>query len=55
MGLRNLSKRASENLLQVIVFGVSLTFLIVLAETRSDLVNTWRSSLDQDTPNYFFF
>ena len=46
MGLRNLSKRASENLLQVIVFGVSLTFLIVLAETRSDLVNTWRSSLD---------
>ena len=55
MGLRNLSKRASDNLLQVIVFGVSLTFLIVLAETRSDLVNTWRSSLDQDTPNYFFF
>jgi putative ABC transport system permease protein len=55
MGLRNLSKRSSENLLQIIVFGVSLTFLIVLAETRSDLVNTWRSSLNQDTPNYFFF
>ena len=55
MGLRNLSKRSSENLLQVIVFGVSLTFLIVLAETRSDLVNTWRSSLNEETPNYFFF
>ena len=41
--------------MQVIIFGLSLLFLIVLAETRTDLVDSWNKSLDEDAPNYFLF
>jgi len=27
----------------------------VLAETRTDLVDSWSETLDEDTPNYFLF
>ena len=30
-------------------------FLIVLAETRTDLVDSWTETLDEETPNYFLF
>ncbi|MDA8780667.1 FtsX-like permease family protein [Gammaproteobacteria bacterium] len=55
LGLKNLIQRGNESILQVIIFGLSLLFLVVLAETRTDLVDSWSETLDEDTPNYFLF
>jgi putative ABC transport system permease protein len=55
MGLRNISRRRNTSVLQIVVFGLSLTFLMVLTETRTDLIESWKETLKEDTPNYFFF
>jgi putative ABC transport system permease protein len=55
LGLKNIVQRGNDSILQVIIFGLSLLFLVVLAETRTDLVDTWSKTLDEDTPNYFLF
>ena len=55
LGLKNIVQRGNESILQVIIFGLSLLFLVVLAETRTDLVDSWSETLDEDTPNYFLF
>ncbi len=55
LGLKNISKRSSESILHIVVFGLSLMVLMVLSETRSDLIDTWKASLPEKTPNHFFF
>jgi putative ABC transport system permease protein len=55
LGLKNIVHRRSESVLQIVVFGLSLMFLMVLAETRTDLIDSWKEALKEDTPNYFFF
>lgn len=55
LGLKNIVHRRSESVLQIVVFGLSLMFLMVLAETRTDLIDSWKETLREDTPNYFFF
>ena len=55
LGLKNIVQRGNDSILQVIIFGLSLLFLVVLAETRTDLVDSWSEALDEDTPNYFLF
>ena len=55
MGLRNISRRRNTSVLQIVVFGLSLTFLMALTETRTDLIESWKETLNEDTPNYFFF
>ena len=55
LGLKNIVQRGNDSILQVIIFGLSLLFLVVLAETRADLVDSWTETLDEDTPNYFLF
>ena len=55
LGLKNILQRGNDSILQVIIFGLSLLFLVVLAETRADLVDSWSETLDEDTPNYFLF
>lgn len=55
IGLKNLIHRGNETILQVIIFGLSLLFLIVLTETRTDLIDSWTETLDEETPNYFMF
>jgi putative ABC transport system permease protein len=55
LGLKNIVQRGNDSVLQIIIFGLSLLFLIVLAETRTDLVDSWSETLDEDTPNYFLF
>ena len=55
LGLKNIVQRGNDSILQVIIFGLSLLFLVVLAETRTDLVDSWSETLDEDTPNYFLF
>ena len=55
LGLKNISKRRGESILHLVVFGLSLMALMVLTETRSDLINSWKQSLSEETPNHFFF
>ena len=55
IGLKNLIHRGNETILQIIIFGLSLLFLIVLTETRTDLIDSWTETLDEETPNYFMF
>jgi len=55
LGLKNIVQRGNDSILQVIIFGLSLLFLVVLSETRTDLVDSWTETLDEDTPNYFLF
>jgi putative ABC transport system permease protein len=55
LGLKNIVQRGNDSILQIIIFGLSLLFLVVLAETRTDLVDSWSETLDEDTPNYFLF
>ena len=55
IGLKNIVSRGNESILQIIIFGLSLLFLIVLAETRTDLIDSWSETLEEDTPNYFLF
>ncbi|RCL38909.1 MAG: hypothetical protein DBW98_01975 [SAR86 cluster bacterium] len=55
IGLKNIVNRGNESILQIIIFGLSLLFLIVLAETRTDLIDSWSETLEEDTPNYFLF
>ena len=53
-GLANLARRRTESVVQIIAFGLGLTALLLLAVIRGDLISSWRSSLPQDAPNYFF-
>ena len=46
LGLKNIVQRGNDSILQVIIFGLSLLFLVVLAETRTDLVDSWTETLD---------
>lgn len=55
IGARNIIQRGNESILQIIIFGLSLLFLIVLTETRTDLIDSWSDTLEEDTPNYFLF
>ena len=55
LGLKNIVQQGNDSILQVIIFGLSLLFLVVLAETRTDLIDSWTETLDEDTPNYFLF
>ncbi|GIT34965.1 MAG: hypothetical protein Ct9H300mP4_12840 [Gammaproteobacteria bacterium] len=54
LGLKNISKREGEHTAPG-CFGLSLMALMVLTETRSDLINSWKQSLSEETPNHFFF
>ena len=53
-GLANLARRRGGSVIQVMAFGLGLTALLVLAILRGDLITSWRNSLPQDAPNYFF-
>ena len=55
LGLKNIVHRGNESILQIVIFGLSLVFLLVLAETRTDLVDSWTDTLQEDTPNNFLF
>jgi len=52
-GLANLARRGRESIVQVVAFGLGLMVLLLLAVVRKDLLDDWRASLPQDTPNYF--
>ena len=52
-GLANVSRRGRASAVQVVAFGLGLTVLLLLTLVRTDLLDGWRQTLDQDAPNHF--
>jgi len=52
-GLANVSRRGRDSAVQVVAFGLGLTVLLLLTLVRTDLLEGWRATLDEDAPNHF--
>ncbi|MDH3303968.1 MAG: FtsX-like permease family protein [Gammaproteobacteria bacterium] len=52
-GLANVSRRGRASAVQVVAFGLGLTVLLLLTLVRTDLLEGWRQTLDEDAPNHF--
>ena len=46
-------RRRNQNVLQVMVFSVTIMSLLILTLLRTDLIDEWQAQLPQDTPNHF--
>ena len=46
-------RRRKQNVLQVMVFSVTIMSLLVLTLLRTDLISDWQAQLPEDTPNHF--
>ncbi|MCY4269614.1 MAG: ABC transporter permease [Gammaproteobacteria bacterium] len=46
-------RRRWQNVLQVMVFSVTIMSLLILSLLRTDLIEDWRAQLPEDTPNLF--
>ena len=52
-GLANVARRGRASAIQVVAFGLGLTVLLLLTFVRTDLLDGWQRTLDQDAPNHF--
>jgi putative ABC transport system permease protein len=52
-GLANVSRRGRDSAVQVVAFGLGLTVLLLLTFVRTDLLDGWQRTLDEDAPNRF--
>jgi putative ABC transport system permease protein len=52
-GLANVARRGRDSAVQVVAFGLGLTVLLVLTFVRTDLLNGWQRTLDENAPNHF--
>lgn len=46
-------RRRTQNVLQVMVFSVTIMSLLILTLLRTDLIDDWQAQLPEDTPNHF--
>lgn len=46
-------RRRKQNVLQVMVFSVTIMSLLILTLLRTDLIDDWQGQLPEDTPNHF--
>lgn len=46
-------RRRSQNVLQVMVFSITIMSLLILTLLRTDLIDEWQAQLPEDTPNHF--
>ncbi len=46
-------RRRKQNVLQVMVFSVTIMSLLILGLLRTDLISDWQAQLPEDTPNHF--
>jgi putative ABC transport system permease protein len=53
-GVANLSRRRAESVLQIVAFGTGIMVLLMLGIVRNHVEDSWRHSLPEDLPNYFF-
>jgi putative ABC transport system permease protein len=52
-GLANVARRGRDSAVQVVAFGLGITVLLLLTLVRTELLEGWRASLDDDAPNHF--
>jgi len=52
-GLANVARRGRASAVQVVAFGLGLTVLLLLTIVRTDLLEGWRATLEEDAPNHF--
>jgi len=52
-GLANVARRGRDSAVQVVAFGLGITVLLLLTLVRTDLLEGWRATLDDDAPNHF--
>ena len=52
-GLANVARRGPSSAVQVVAFGLGLTVLLLLTLVRTELLENWRQTLDDDAPNHF--
>lgn len=52
-GLANVARRGRDSAVQVVAFGLGITVLLLLTLVRTDLLEGWRSTLEEDAPNHF--
>lgn len=53
LGARQLARRRSASLGQLLAFSVTFAAMAMIALVRGDLLTTWQDQLPDDTPNYF--
>jgi putative ABC transport system permease protein len=53
-GVANLSRRRTESVLQIVAFGTGIMVLLMLGIVRDHVQSSWRRSLPENLPNYFF-
>ncbi len=53
LGLANLARRPALTVLQILGLGIGLLALLLLTLVRLDLIESWRMSLPEGTPNHF--
>ncbi|MDX1491507.1 MAG: FtsX-like permease family protein [Pseudohongiellaceae bacterium] len=46
-------RRRKQNVLQVLVFSLTIMSLLILALLRTDLIDDWQAQLPENTPNHF--
>lgn len=46
-------RRRKQNVLQVMVFSVTIMSLLILTLLRTDLIDDWQAQLPENTPNHF--
>jgi putative ABC transport system permease protein len=52
-GLANVARRGRDSAVQIVAFGLGLTVLLVLTFVRTDLLQGWQRTLDENAPNHF--
>jgi putative ABC transport system permease protein len=52
-GLANVARRGRDSAVQVVAFGLGLTVLLLLTIVRTDLLQGWKQTLDENAPNHF--
>jgi putative ABC transport system permease protein len=52
-GLANVARRGRDSAVQVVAFGLGITVLLLLTIVRTDLLEGWRQTLDENAPNHF--
>ena len=52
-GLANVARRGRDSAVQIVAFGLGLTVLLLLTFVRTDLLEGWQRTLDQNAPNNF--
>ncbi len=53
LGLRNLKRRLTVSLIQIVGFSLGAMVLMLITMIKTDLLQAWQQSLPQDAPNQF--